>query len=158
MSALLRGWLFRLAGVLVRALLTHRGPRRRSYPRPHLLPEPPREWVSPSGRARIAARSRAQAAPATQGHEPLRVRVCPQHPPTEHPLAGQPARIRLDLDRPYETAQDGLLVQRAVIDVLLTDGRMSRLGVLALYDPTTHEPRHISYIPIHELTESEVVG
>lgn len=88
---------------------------------------------------------------------PHRVKVCRQHAPTEHPLTGSRTNLRLDPERPHVVAADGLLVQRAEVDLLLADGRMSRIGVLAAYDAATHEPRRISYVPIHELTESEVV-
>ena len=86
-------------------------------------------------------------------------RVCPAHPPAEHPLAGGQGRVRFDPSRPFEASADGLLVQRASVDLLLSDGRMSRLGILACYDPVTHEPRRISYIPIHEVVPSpQTVG
>lgn len=89
--------------------------------------------------------------------EPHRVKVCRQHAPTEHPLVGSRTSVSLDPARPHVVTHDGLLLQRAEVDLLLADGRMSRLGVLAAYDPVTHEPRRISYVPIHALTTSEVV-
>jgi hypothetical protein len=75
-----------------------------------------------------------------------------------HPVPGSRAEIKFDPDRPCVVASDGLLVQRAAVDVLLADGRMSRLGILAGYDAISHEPRRISYVPIHEAADTEVVS
>jgi len=98
--------------------------------------------------------------PKTVRHKPHVPRVCTEHPPTEHPLpgtgfTGTVTRVKFDASRTYETTVDGLLLQRAAVDVLLADGRMSRIGVLAAYDALPpHEPRRISYIPIHEMVPS----
>lgn len=106
--------------------------------------------------------------PGTIRHAPHVPRVCPEHPPSEyplleyppseHPLPGSQARVRFDPERPFITAGDGLYVQRAAIDVLLADGRMSRLGILAGYDPVSHEPRRISYVPIHDMAPATEVS
>lgn len=126
-----------ILGRLLRLVATRRGVS--CPPRPGPGPAP--DWVRPRSVARLRARVLGQA-------------------PTGHPPVATPSRIAIELDpdRPYEISpRDGLLIQRGAVDVLLADGRMSRLGLIASYDPDTREPRHISYVPIHELAESEVV-
>lgn len=78
-------------------------------------------------------------------------------PRVDEPISSSLGRLTFDPSRPHTVAADGLLVQRAAVDVLLADGRMSRLGILAAFDARTHEPRRMSYIPLHELTESQEV-
>ena len=109
------------------------------------------EWIH-----RLLAPSYVAVGPP-QRHKHQRVRVCRQHAPTEHPLTGSTAKIAFDRTRVHMTASDGLLVQRTAVDLLLADGRMTRLGIVAGFDPISLEPRRISYVPIHELAATEVV-
>lgn len=68
------------------------------------------------------------------------------------------AGVHFDPDQPYVVTASGLVLQKAVVDVLLADNRMTRLGVLAYFDPATGDPVRMSYVALEELVESEVVA
>lgn len=116
--------------------------------------------------SRLRARLRPQrrTLPSIEAwRRPLRV-VPPHVPAPPVPdlggtLEAGRALVRFDPDRPYERAPEGVLVQRAVIDVLLADGRMTRVGVVAHYEPSSpSEPLRLLYHPLQDLVTSEIVS
>lgn len=67
-------------------------------------------------------------------------------------------QLHFEPSLPHVVADQGVLMQTAMFDVLLDDGRASRMLAYAYYDARTFEPLRLAYVPIHELAGAQEVG